>query len=422
MRETAGILTLSTAMSPVGSCDGAIARLLLTVPSQLVQHLAAAYVDFFSQMPPYTSLVVVTHQSAVPLVSRLLADAGVSNHSELVALGDSQPLSVWAQDHFMAMNDVGGGPVTWLGTSQAETPAGLGLVDALTQATNLRHVELPLHIDGGNLLVGDEFLLIGADSLAHSTTSSDQIRSCFGCGRRLFIVGSRTPVQREERRPITIVGQEWSQRMYWGNKRATNQPLFHIDLFLTLAGRSARGNYRILVGDPSAAAELLGRPVVPHMMQPAFDQIAEQFAGWGFDVIRNPLPLVYMDEPEKKLRTWYFASSNNAWVQSCSRHGRIVWLPAYGHGNWPELTATDRANADIWQALGYEVRMVRNCQVLAENLGGLHCLGKCLVRGGQNELSHREAVGGRTIVVVGPERDSARRRSGSPAPLVRNRR
>ena len=68
-------------------------------------------------------------------------------------------------------------------------------------------------------------------------------------------------------------------------------------------------------------------------------------------------------------------------LQRSSASGNIVWLAEYGHDNWPELAKTDAANRELWQSLGYEVRMIGGGQRLAENLGGLHCLTNVLKRG-----------------------------------------
>ena len=84
-----------------------------------------------------------------------------------------------------------------------------------------------------------------------------------------------------------------------------------------------------------------------------------RFGEAGFVVIRNPLPLVYCDRVEDSERDWYFASANNALVRQDPSADEIVWLPAYGHGNWPALAATDAANAAIWRELGFEVRIGR---------------------------------------------------------------
>jgi hypothetical protein len=150
-------------------------------------------------------------------------------------------------------------------------------------------------------------------------------------------------------------------------------------MFLTLAGRGDDGRYRVLVGDPRLAAQMLDQPVRPHAMAEVYDDVAAGLDRRGFDVRRNPLPLVYLDDPRDRVRLWYFATANNALVQDVPGD-RVVLLPTYGHGEWPELAITDEANAQIWRELGYQARMLGDFHPFAENLGAVHCITKYLAR------------------------------------------
>ena len=151
-------------------------------------------------------------------------------------------------------------------------------------------------------------------------------------------------------------------------------------MFLTLAGRNRRGKYQVLVGDPRLAAQTLNVPLWPHSMAAVYDNIAKGLQRLGFEVIRNPLPLVYIDDADEKTRLWYFATANNALVQIPKRGPKIVWLPTYGHGEWRSLAATDQKNKEIWEGLGFEVRMLGDFHPFAENLGAVHCIKKYLGR------------------------------------------
>lgn len=114
--------------------------------------------------------------------------------------------------------------------------------------------------------------------------------------RKLYYVGSTIPVPEEELRLTVINGKPGVERLYAGNHTGTKQPLFHIDMFITLAGRGPDGRYRVLVGDPGQAAKLLGMPLWQHSMKQVYDNIAKTLSNLGFEVLRNPLPLVYLDE------------------------------------------------------------------------------------------------------------------------------
>ncbi len=151
-------------------------------------------------------------------------------------------------------------------------------------------------------------------------------------------------------------------------------------MFLTLAGRDEAGRYVVLVGDPRMAAQVLDQPLSRHAMAPVFDDIAADLADMGFRVVRNPLPLTYDDDERGRVRKWYFATANNALVQ-VTKTSRDVWLPTYGHRKWPELTATDAVNRDIWLSLGFVVHELGDFHPFAVNQGAAHCVKKYLARG-----------------------------------------
>ena len=129
-------------------------------------------------------------------------------------------------------------------------------------------------------------------------------------------VGTTLPVPAAPRRAFRLQGADWVEELYAGNEPGTRQPIFHIDMFLSLAGRGADGRYRVLVGDPREAARLTGETLQPHAMAAVFDDVARDLAGRGYDVTRTPLPLVYADDVDARVRSWYFATSNNVLVHA----------------------------------------------------------------------------------------------------------
>ena len=127
-----------------------------------------------------------------------------------------------------------------------------------------------------------------------------------------------------------IDGEQWTEVFHAGTGH--HQPIFHIDMFVSLAGRSPSGRYRLLLGSPALADDVLGRPQLPHALSEIFDDVARQLKAQGFEIVRNPLPLTNVDDPVLKERSWYFATSNNCLVQIDDMEGHRVWLPTYGHG------------------------------------------------------------------------------------------
>lgn len=155
------------------------------------------------------------------------------------------------------------------------------------------------------------------------------------------------------------------------------RPLFHIDMFISLVGKNANGQYTVLVADPQLAADILNEPLPEGAMQEVFNDIAAQLTILGFNVIRNPIPMAYDDDDSEKTRYWYFATSNNVILQDTPK---VVWIPTYGHGVWSSLAATDARNKEIWENLGYEVRQLADFHPFAANLGAAHCIKKYLAR------------------------------------------
>ena len=198
-------------------------------------------------------------------------------------------------------------------------------------------------------------------AFAHALAEFDPAR------RPIIAVKSRMSVLRETSQDFSLDGKPWQEVFYSRNSATTRQPLFHIDMFLSLAGKTSDGRSRLLVADPGLAARLLDEDVHPCAMSEHFDAIANDLRQDGFEVVRNPVAYIYMDHSERAQRVWYHATSNNVLVQECAEAGNIVWLPQFGHDNWPELEVIDVCNQQLWESFGYEVRLIPKCQLLAEN-------------------------------------------------------
>jgi hypothetical protein len=167
-------------------------------------------------------------------------------------------------------------------------------------------------------------------------------------------------------------------------------------MFVSLVGRLTPGApFRVLVGDPRMAADATGRELPEHGLAREFDDVAAQLASLGMEVIRNPLPYVSWQTrstvrvtgPDGVERTetfdvtaWYYATSNNSLVWTEGER-REVWLPTYGHPPlYQDLAATDDANRDIWEGLGFAVHQMPDFHPFARNHGALHCIKKYLRR------------------------------------------
>ena len=396
-------LTRARPASPslVATASGAIERLLLTIPGYAARGgtsnpYGAVYRDLLAKLPQQTHVVILTHEAVEQTVREWAGAAGRSSATIVIATDDFLGFSVWAEDGYVVIEDGGGGhafvePAAFprygdaLVADQVSTVAGLGLYQA------------PLHLQGGNVLIGDDFFFVGIDYPlltfeegilnAPTQAAEDELlrevyRRYLDADRTFVPVGTTLPVPSASLREFRLGGEIWREELHAGNAPGTRQPIFHIDMFVSLAGRGPDGRYRLLVGDPREAARLSGEPLQPHALAPVFDDVARALVRRGFAVTRTPLPLVYADDTDARLRSWYFATSNNVLVHAPAGERPSVFIPTYAHGPFAErLAATDRRNAEIWEELGYDVVALGDFHPFASNLGAAHCIKKYLARG-----------------------------------------
>jgi hypothetical protein len=387
----------------VSSAHGAIRHLLLCYPSYAGGDdvYRDVFVDLFRQLPESVELTVVAHSSVVAELEQAADAERPRSQTTIVEAPNYLRYTVWAEDPYVVVEDAGSeAPRRFLVEPFTFPRVGDSVIaDLVAEASDLQSLQSPLFFQGGNVLIGDDFVLIGVDYLFETLDTFlryhpvlglpedrgetqdfivDLFRQTFDRDRQILFAGTRLRVPATETRPLRIDGEEWTEVLYAGTGH--HQPIFHIDMFVSLTGRSESGRYRLLVGSPAAADRLLDRPSVPHGLNEMFDDVARQLEAQGFEVARNPLPLTFVDDPDAKERFWYFATSNNCLVQIDEAEGSHVWLPTYGHGAWSDLAVTDEANRAIWEELGFAVHQLADFNVFAQNLGSVHCIKKYLAR------------------------------------------
>ena len=389
--------------SLISSIHGGLGRILFTIPSwvffpgespgeaELIRKYAAAYRGILGSLPSSCRILLFTHLNAVQAARSWLTELNLTTRTEIVTAPNNMRFTVWAEDAYCICRD-SDNETFFVEPASFTRAEDAYIADRIAPRTDLESTQVQLYFQGGNVLIGDDFWFIGADYPTNSLnlgfivpqpgeTTAQAVTRAYGSlmdrQRRLIVVGSRVPVPSTVRRRFTLNGEVWQEVLYFGNARGTVQPLFHIDMFISLAGRDAGGNYTILVGSPEAAADLLGEPLAEGAMQDVFDDIANGLQALGFNVLRNPLPIAYDDDDAQRVRYWYFATGNNVLVQD---NPKRVWIPTYGHGPWAKLAATDAENKRIWESLGYTVQMLPDFHPFAANLGAAHCIKKYLAR------------------------------------------
>jgi hypothetical protein len=385
----------------VSSAHGSIDHILLTYPRYVQGELAyeRVYADLLAKLPLRTEVTIFVHPQVEPALRRILDEHREGGTTNVVVSPDFLNFTVWAEDPYVVVEDTDpASTATYLVEPFTFTRAGDALIaERVAQASPFQSTQSPLYFQGGNVLIGDDFVLLGIDYLYNTletfrTSGAVSIPAgvepfdfltglfarTFGEDRAMFFPGTRLPVPQQQEGQIQVNGQTWTEVRYMGT--GDRQPIFHIDMFLSLAGRADDGRYRVLVGSPSEADRILGRGPSRWAMHEVFDDIASRLTAEEFEVIRNPLPITYVDYPGERVREWYFATSNNCLVE-IDGDSRQVWLPTYGHGPWEDLAATDDANRRIWEGLGFEVHQLGDFNIFTQNLGAVHCIKKYLQRG-----------------------------------------
>jgi hypothetical protein len=399
----------------ISSAHGPMRHVLLWYASYTPQEYGfqEIYGDLMRQLPQTTEVTVVAHPDVVDDVETLVAESGRADTTSVITSPPWLAFTVWAEDAFVVVDDVGiDPPVTYLLEPETFTRGGDAvLADIVAQPSPIQSTQVPLMFQGGNVLIGDQDVFVGRDYLDDSiaflartgavegfpraTEDQEQFvrdlfRTVFDPDREFHFPES-PPEGRLENRLIELEGETWLEDLAAG--RGERQPIFHIDMLLSLAGWNEGGAYRVLVGSPRMADELLGWDSIEHDLQGEFDAIAAQMEGLGFEVVRTPLPYVAADEqgpfrvrlPDGRIivvrgiRTWYYATSNNCLVQ-IDGDARDVWLPTYGHETFEELATTDAEHKRIWESLGFTVHQLGNFHPFAMRLGALHCIKKYLAR------------------------------------------
>ena len=312
----------------------------------------------------------------------------------------------WAQDHMIVLVSERN-PANKILLKKLQERSG-SLADVLAsvhegiQASKKGSIEF----DGGNILVDENFILIGADEITNTQKlypdqSEEEIKERFAQHFQIpadniyWVAGPTAFPWKTKHRCKDLL---WTHKLnLWSG---TRQPVFHLDQFISLAGRKQGGKYHILVGKLNQESyqpdhsdwpsELLVHwQEAVQTLEEGLDLIAQNLAEHSdFHIIRNPLALTFWDEPEGNnsnhfTRCWFLASYNNVITQR-TKDRSIVFLPSYAFdyesGDWSNLQRIESENQRTWEKLGYEVQFFGDCLPLARRRGGPHCMLKIFNR------------------------------------------
>ncbi|MGI8517103.1 MAG: hypothetical protein ACR2ME_01990 [Acidimicrobiia bacterium] len=392
------------------------------------------YKSIIEALRPETRFIVVHNESVRPDIESWFTEAGHnSTHVTYVSVAEYVRLTDWAEDAYAALTD------TTDGSHYLMEPWSFGRVgdalvaDAVEEHTDVRASGSPLIFQGGNCLVGSDFWFLGkdyfADTVALLTGSRppvsippDVSSSSFAtklfttyldADRRLILIGTSKPLALRE-----VVGAKEGGTFFLdlpSGGVGTFQPIFHIDMFLTLLGENGNGTFEVLVGSPSLADQLLDT-TSPYALAEVFDAIARDLEHAGFAVRRNPLvhwptrqqTLPFNEikklstHPENSslvpavaeleaagateaspvvVRDWHHITWNNCLVENSGSFGKHVYLPTFADGDHASLAVIDSYMNALWESSGFTTHLLGNFNAFAERQGVVHCIKKYLSRG-----------------------------------------
>jgi hypothetical protein len=421
----------------ISSFSGSIDRVLFCFPTWAAQEpsLARAYRSVIAALRKGTTFVVAHHASALPAVRAWFSDAGhASANVTFVALPDYVNLTDWAEDAYVALTDLADGSVYLMEPWEFRRAGDALIADAVEEHSDVIASQAPLIFQGGNCLIGSDFWLLGKDYFADTLEllegsrppvevppgipverfAEDLFRTYVDATRTLTLVGTNKAVPIRE-----YIGRKEGRSYYLdipANGVGSYQPIFHIDMFITLVGApGAQGKFEVLLGSPAEADRLLGT-TSPYGLQDVYDSIGAALAKGGFTVSRNPLvhrSTIENQLPFKELqalasqpgyealvsavqeleaagaaasskvniRDWYHVTWNNCLVERSVTYGNHVYLPTFGHGANKDLRPIDDAMKRLWEERGFTVHLLGDFDPFARRQGVVHCIKKYLGRG-----------------------------------------
>ena len=420
----------------VSSCDGSIDRILFCLPSWSATEsdLSSAYQSVVSALRVGTRFIVVHHESIRSSIEPWFAGAGhAPANVEFIPVANYVSLTDWAEDAYVSLRDAKDGSHYLMEPWEFKRAGDALIADVVEGATDIKASQAPLVFQGGNCLIGDTFWLLGKDYFADTLhlLQDDRppikvpaggdpeafVRKLFGkyvdARRKLIVIGANKPIPIGEFRG-THEGADYFLDIA-GNGAGTFQPIFHIDMFLTLLGVNSAGKFQVMVGSPALADARLGT-TSPFGLNDVYDGIAGALQAAGFAVIRNPLvhrPRIggsftledlkqlasergkealaaavkelssggAVDDTVVRVRDWYHITWNNCLVENSGAVGRHVYLPSFGHGDNLDLKVLDDEMAALWTKLGFTVHLLGDFSPFAARQGVVHCIKKYIARG-----------------------------------------
>ncbi|MFN3195268.1 MAG: hypothetical protein ACE364_04895 [Chlorobiota bacterium] len=427
-----------TSPSLISSAHGKIKKLLLTIPDYVTEEKdvttqATGLKSLIASLPNYIELIILTHdhKPTIDKIKKWLNDSGHRGNFKIVLAEYDLNFLVWAEDAYATIKSEDSGDIYLMEPFEFKRSGDALIADYISHATDIKSSQAPVYFQGGNILIGDDFYFIGKDyplktlKLGSVNLTSEERKNIKNArklyntyldNKRRLVFPGTAKANHDTGLQLSKINNEYFLEVH-GRGVGKFQPIFHIDMFISLLGRDEENKYTVLVGDPKLASDIINEnSEIEYLLSSnalvlKFKEVAEQLENEGFKVVRNPLPYIYMDSVEDdkwgyerlyyefgekttneiykwmqeqgmdtiNVREWYFATSNNV-LTEITETSKTVWIPTYGYGDWQVLKHTDKLNKEIWENYGFNVVQLDDFNPFSYRLGAAHCISKYIDR------------------------------------------
>lgn len=290
----------------------------------------------------------------------------------------------FVQDPFIAtQSDLG--EVLLLESYRPSLSHNAFLARQLADATGYGLLSTRLHIEGGNVLIGDDYALVGRNLLDRNRM---QLFPDMDREEAEALITSEFKRRLGMRYICWIGDRERGSHPLgngWGGPEGL-QPFYHIDLFLALGGKTATGDELVLLAqiDPGSidpAPHPAQSEVIMKMnawLQRIGNQLrdpSETSSGPRFHVVELPMSGSFTGEHATAFTPY---SYHNAQVE-CYHGIKRIYLPSFPR----RASLEERIRAQLLTLGFHRVDFLRyDFEEFARRRGGLHCLTKVIRRGG----------------------------------------
>lgn len=331
------------------------------------------------QAPPNYELVRLRQQVNSPYaLPEMLANW--SEEIESIATKGYMGYRRWTQDPFVVLQDCEKPVLLQSSFHQRVCDFFLPLELARNPETDCLVKPTLLYLEGGNILAGKTCAFIGKDLIRQNMMQRQEEEAKVISDFRIELGVEDVVVlgfgNKREKIPIHPMAREIN-----GNSKSY-QPLFHLDLFMTIGGMEEEREI-VFLASPQLTREVLGAQAdemeLPTEFEDHFESIRSSFDPERFRMVE--LPIFYH---QQTLYSW-----NNCLVEIYEGN-KVVYLPDYIEEEEdveeinPALEVVQAKVQSIFEQKGFQVNWIESGRMfrrLARFGGSLHCVTKVMRRG-----------------------------------------